>query len=218
MGSNEVLNTGIGSLDSVLKVLRPGALIVIGGRPATGKTTLAFRIACNVAKAPMQQGTERTVVVFSLDMSTATLQERMSAQTSGETSGHSSQIPVQRLMIDDTVGLTVDEVCRRSRTIGIQLLIVDYLQLLKSTAGHGIKQGCTDAAMKLKGLAEELNVPVVVTTQISRPGIEHERPLLADGGLAEIEKYADIICVVRTGWLDVIKNRHGLLAYGISLS
>jgi len=208
------LSTGLSALDQKLTGLNRSDLVVLAARPGMGKTSLALNIAYNVAK-----DSEKTVAVFSLEMSAEQLVTRVlsSAATVENTrlrtgnlretdwekiAGAAAVLNKLDIRIDDNPLLTVADMnakCRRLDNLG--LVIVDYLQLMSSAggqnrSGENRQQVVSDMSRMLKIMAKELNVPVICLSQLSRANERREdkRPMLSD--LREsgaIEQDADIV-------------------------
>lgn len=231
-GSLSGTATGLTDLDRLMGGLQRSDLIILAARPAMGKTSLATNIAFSVARAyqaeTMPDGHLKTVnggVVgfFSLEMSAEQLATRILAEQSGvsssdirrgnihesqfdklvDTSNLMSQVP---LYIDDTGGLSVAQLAARARRLkrqkGLDLLIVDYLQLLSGSsrrANDNRVQELTEITTSLKALAKELEVPVVALSQLSRQveARDDKRPQLADlRESGSIEQDADVVLFV----------------------
>lgn len=211
------LSTGFRSLDRRLYGLEPGALVVIGARPAIGKTALGQ----GIAMAAALRGTP--VCIFSLEMTAAQLGRRALAAIAGVSLGQMragrigsveadklakarttlSSIP---LFIEDRGGLTVAQIAAKARAMkrrhGIGLLLVDHMHLIRPDA-DAARMGATWAIGKisngLKALAKELDVPVVALAQLSRAveGREDHRPTLADlRQSGEIEQDSDAVMLL----------------------
>jgi len=207
------LATGYPDLDRMTTGLHPGEQIIVAARPGVGKTAFALNIATNAGKAG------KSVIVFNLEMPAQQLAQRMlcaeanidiSRLRSGQlypddwekmttAIGRLSELPV---MIDDSAGLTVADIrarCRRvKRERGLDLVIVDYLQLLygRRRRNDNREQEVADISRSLKQLAKELDVPVIALSQLSRSVEQRQdkRPMLSD--LREsgaIEQDADIV-------------------------
>lgn len=208
------LSTGLRSLDAKLGGLAPGNLIILGGRPAMGKTALATNIAANVARAG------DGAAIFSLEMSAAEIGHRLlaaetgitaDAQRRGDFGGEDgmrrltagvSQYQEVPLYIDDTGGMTLSLLAVRARRLcrnkRIGLLVIDYLQLMGGSQYRQTNrvQELTEITTGLKALAKELHVPVVALSQLSRKVEERDdkRPQLADlRESGSIEQDADIV-------------------------
>jgi replicative DNA helicase len=212
------------ALDYKTSGLQPSELIILAARPSVGKTALALNIAENVALRE-----NRPVALFSLEMSREQLVQRMlcsQAGVSGNRIRHGTlteedwerlQIAAERLFrapifIDDTSGLSVLEMrakCRRLKAErnDLALIVIDYLQLIRS---HGRRaenrnQEIGEIARALKGLARELEVPVLVLSQLSRAveRREEKRPILSDlRDSGSIEAEADVVIFIHR------PNRH----------
>ncbi len=191
------LTTGLDALDKSISGLHHSDLIIIAGRPAMGKTTLAMNIAFNAANAiaygRANQNYKGAVVFFSLEMSASQLAARVlssqskvpaSAMREGnltdedflKMSQYSAAIGKVPLFIDDTPGMSVPMMRTRARRLarkhgGIALIVVDYLQLMTSPGGkHSDNrvQEISEITRGLKMLAKELDVPVISLSQLSR--------------------------------------------------
>ena len=205
--------TGFPSLDRMLMGFREGQLIIIGARPAVGKTSFALNLALNAAAAGY------TVGFFSLEMSRDQLVTRLLASEglientrliSGDLresdwvkiAEGASSLSRLDIRIDDNPLLTVADMnakCRRLDNLG--LVVIDYLQLMTSAGGKGYsgenrQQAVSDISRMLKIMAKELQVPVLCLSQLSRANEkrDNKRPMLSD--LREsgaIEQDADIV-------------------------
>jgi replicative DNA helicase len=223
--------TGLRDLDQRMGGFQPSDLIIIAGRPAMGKTSVATNIAFNMArhhKAERQQdGAVKTVngaVVgfFSLEMSAEQLATRIIAEQAGISSYKirqgkiteqefyrlqdvAAEIERMPLYIDQTGGISIAQLVARARRLkrqrGLDILFVDYLQLLSGSkkAGDSRVQEITEITTSLKALAKELNIPVIALSQLSR-GVESrddKRPQLQDlRESGSIEQDADVVMFV----------------------
>ncbi len=208
--------TGFEKLDEYTSGLQRSDLIIIAGRPSMGKTAFALNIA---QYAALEAGTP--AAVFSLEMSKEQLAMRMLASTAkvdsqrirkgflGETdwpkltmaAGSLSEAPI---FIDDTPAITVLEMKAKARRLkaefGLGLVIVDYLQLMRSGGGRESReQEISEISRSLKALAKELSVPVIALSQLNRKVEDrtNRRPQMAD--LREsgaIEQDADVIAFI----------------------
>jgi replicative DNA helicase len=224
------VSTGLVDLDKKLGGLHPSDLLILAGRPSMGKTSLATNIAFNIAKAYKKgkrpDGSEGAVnggVVgfFSLEMSAEQLAARILSEASEVPSedirrGNMTEVEFRRfveaaksletcpLYIDDTPALAISQVtarCRRlKRTHGLDVVFVDYLQLLRGTGrGDNRVQEIAEISMGLKALAKELSIPVVALSQLSRQveSREDKRPQLSDlRESGSIEQDADVVMFV----------------------
>ncbi len=223
--------TGLRDLDQRMGGFQPSDLIIIAGRPAMGKTSVATNIAFNMAKhwraEKQPDGSLKTVngaIVgfFSLEMSAEQLATRIVAEQSGissykirqgkiteqefyKISDVAAEIEKMPLYIDQTGGISIAQLVARARRLkrqrGLDILFVDYLQLLSGSAKKGDNrvQEITEITTGLKALAKELNVPVVALSQLSR-GVESrddKRPQLQDlRESGSIEQDADVVMFV----------------------
>jgi replicative DNA helicase len=224
--------TGLEDLDRQMGGLQPSDLIILAGRPGMGKTALATNIAYNVARAwrsePRPDGREETVnggIVgfFSLEMSAEQLATRIiSEQTEiasyrirrGEIdpgdfdriAAVAREMQALPLYIDETGGLSIAQLAARARRLkrqrGLDLLVIDYLQLLQGSmrrASEGRVQEVTEITTGLKALAKDLNVPILALSQLSRQveNRDDKRPQLADlRESGSIEQDADVVVFV----------------------
>lgn len=207
------ISTGYPALDRVITGLNKTDLILIAARPGMGKTSLALNIAENVATKG-----GRTVAVFSLEMSSEQLAQRLlSSQASvegqllrtGELTGDdwvriamaSQVLSKADVYLDDTPGITVGEMKAKLRRLKkVDLVIIDYLQLMSTGRRDGNRvQEVSEITRNLKIMAKELNVPVITLSQLSR-GPESRtdhRPMLSDlRESGSIEQDADIVLLL----------------------
>ena len=209
--------TGFHDLDELTGGLQKSDLIVVAGRPATGKTSFALSIAHNAALVG------KTVGVFSLEMSSEQIVQRLLATESGvdmqrlrlgylndaewsrmsDAFGRLAEMPIH---VDDSAALSVMEVRSRARRlqaeVGIDLLIIDYLQLMQGRrAGFSDNrvQEVSEITRGLKQLAREINAPVLALSQLSR-AVESRQshvPMLSDlRESGSIEQDADIVLFI----------------------
>jgi replicative DNA helicase len=231
-GSLSGTATGLSDLDKLMGGLQRSDLIILAARPAMGKTSLATNIAFHVAKsykADVQaDGRMKTVDggavgFFSLEMSAEQLATRILAEQAEISSSdirrgniHESQfnrlVDTSNLMasvplfIDDTGGISVAQLAARARRLkrqkGLDLLIVDYLQLLSGSskrANENRVQELTEITTTLKALAKELEVPIIALSQLSRQveNRDDKHPQLADlRESGSIEQDADVVLFV----------------------
>ena len=217
--------TGFRDLDLLLGGLHPSDLVILAGRPGMGKTALATNIAYNAAYTHSRsKGSEGAVVgFFSLEMSSEQLAARiLSEQTDissdamrkGQLSNEefdriASAVPILDrlpLYIDDTPGLTVSALRTRARRLQRQhslgLIVVDYLQLISSSAAgrpDNRVQEVSEITRGLKVLAKELNVPVLALSQLSRQveARDDKKPQLSDlRESGSIEQDADVVMFI----------------------
>ena len=215
--------TGFNDLDKLTSGLHPSDFIILAARPSMGKTALALNIVQNVALRAHKRvgGDPRSVAFFSLEMSKEQLVNRMlCAEASidsqrlriGEMSDKDwdalwaacDTMSKAKIYIDDTAGITVMDMRSRARRLkaehGLDLIVVDYLQLMqgsgkRNTSGDR-QQEVSEISRSLKALARELDVPVLALSQLSR-GVEArqvKRPMLSDlRESGSLEQDADIV-------------------------
>ena len=231
-GSLSGLATGLKDLDTKMGGLQSSDLIIVAGRPGMGKTALATNIAYNVARAwrgevradgHIDTVNGGIVGFFSLEMSAEQLATRIIAEQSGIPSSTIRRgginerdfekikdvaIELQHLpfFIDETGGLTVAQLAARARRLkrqqGLDLLVIDYIQLLQGSSRRSQEnrvQEVTEITTGLKALAKELNVPIMALSQLSRQveNREDKRPQLSDlRESGSIEQDADVVMFV----------------------
>ena len=208
------ISTGFRDLDHKLAGLHPTNLIIIASRPGMGKTALALNIAQNVALAG------NTVAIFSLEMSREEVVTRrlcangridsqrlrtgrLSEADFTKLSNAAGALYKQNIFVDDSPGLTVTEIRAKSRRLrrrpGLDLIIVDYLQLMNGSGEENRQQEIASISRSLKNLARELHVPIIALSQLNR-GVEareDKRPRLGD--LREsgaVEQDADVVMFI----------------------
>ena len=212
--------TGFKYLDTTISGLNKSELILIAARPGMGKTSFALNIATNVARR-----SDKEVAVFSLEMSKEELASRM-LSTESLVDSQKLRNGLQ-MYIDDTASITVQQIkakLRRLKNLG--LVVIDYLQLMSSTLRTDNRVTIvTEITRQLKIMAKELDVPVVVLSQLSRgpEGRNDKRPMMSDlRESGSIEQDADIVMFLyRDAYYNkesqtpnvseciVAKNRHG---------
>ena len=223
------ISTGLVDLDKKLGGLHPSDLLILAGRPSMGKTSLATNIAFNIAKAHRRgrrpDGTDGTleggvVGFFSLEMSAEQLAARILSEASEVPSeqirrGDMTEAEFRRfveaakalescpLFIDDTPALPISQVAARARrlkrTHGLDVLMVDYLQLLRGSTKENRVQEVSEITQGLKAIAKELDIPVIALSQLSRQveNREDKRPQLSDlRESGSIEQDADVVMFV----------------------
>jgi len=222
------LATGLDDMDTKLGGLHRSDLLILAGRPSMGKTSLATNIAFNIARkfrrGTLPDGTQGAVdggVVgfFSLEMSAEQLASRILSEASEIPShkirrGDMDEGEFRRfveaakalescpLFIDDTPAIPIAQIAARARrlkrTHGLDLLIVDYLQLVRGTADNRVQE-IGEISMGLKAIAKELDIPVLALSQLSRQveSREDKRPQLSDlRESGSIEQDADVVMFV----------------------
>ena len=223
--------TGLSDLDRMMGGLQSSDLVIVAGRPGMGKTALATNIAFNVARAysgeRQPDGTIKRldggiVGFFSLEMSAEQLATRIIAEQSGVASykirrGEIQEHEFSRIAdaaremervpfyIDQTGGISIAQLTARARRLkrqkGLDILVVDYLQLLSGSSkkGENRVQELTEITTGLKALAKELSVPVIALSQLSRQVEQRDdkRPQLSDlRESGSIEQDADVVIFV----------------------
>ncbi|WFB36080.1 replicative DNA helicase [Kiritimatiellota bacterium B12222] len=252
---NKMIGVGSGyrDIDKMLHGLKPTEMIVLAARPSMGKTSLALNIAENVAMgAGDPEKRQRGVAVFSLEMSAGSLVQRMICCRARVSMGKvmSGTLPAElhsRLMnageelktapiyIDDSGGLDVLEMRARARRLkakhDLAFIVVDYLQIAHCAkqSKDGWQREVAGISMELKSMAKELNVPVMVLSQLSRDAEKRDRtsgvPKLSDlRDSGAIEQDADVVMLLRRparypgdpraqepnlAIVDIAKNRNG---------
>lgn len=215
--------TNIRDLDMMTSGLQPSDFIILAARPSMGKTALALNIAANVAiRGRNKDGNRLTVAIFSLEMSKEQLVNRLLCSEAAidsmrlRTGGlkteefdrfwyHANILSNSNIYIDDTGGLTSLEIRSRARRLkaekGLDLLIIDYLQLMQGSGKRYRSEDSRQAEVSeisrsLKALARELNIPIIALSQLSRAveSRQDKRPLLSDlRESGSLEQDADIV-------------------------
>lgn len=250
------LDTGLADLNEMLGGLQKSDLVILAARPGMGKTAFSLHLAQKAAETGVAVG------FFSLEMSEGQLVERLLAQISGVSAevlrkgmveraggtsalvGAAGRLKQEMMMIDDRPGLSITEIRAKAkrwkREFDIQLLVVDYIQLAagersaeRRRSNENREQEVSQISRGLKGIAKELDVPVLALSQLSR-AVESrggdKRPMLSDlRESGSIEQDADQVLFLyrpeyykitvddegrsTLGLCEVIiaKNRHGAL-------
>lgn len=217
------LPSGFADLDKLTSGLHPSDFIILAARPSMGKTALALNIVQNVALRAHQKigGEPRSVAFFSLEMSKEQLVNRMLCAEAGIDSqrlrigemgdkdwdalwGACDLMSKAKIYIDDTAGITVMDMRSRARRLkaehGLDLIVVDYLQLMQGSGKRNNsgdrQQEVSEISRSLKALARELDVPVLALSQLSRSveARQVKRPMLSDlRESGSLEQDADIV-------------------------
>ncbi len=225
------LSTGLIDLDQKIGGMHPSDLMILAGRPSMGKTALACNIAFDVARRyawePQPDGSKKTVsggvvAFFSLEMSAEQLAMRLLAEVSGVSGDRlrkgeidasefgrvrDAALDIQQapLYIDATGGITIAKLAARARRlkrmVGLDLLVIDYLQLVTGGAGASDNrvQEVSMITQGMKALAKELSVPILALSQLSRQveNREDKKPQLSDlRESGSIEQDADMVMFV----------------------
>ena len=214
--------TGLTDLDEKLGGLHKSDLVILAGRPSMGKTALATNIAYNAAQHLLKRQEKSSIAFFSLEMSSEQLSTRILSEQARIKSddirrGKVSEEEINRyietsrniynlpLYIDETPAITIATLSNRSRRIkrlfGLSLIVVDYIQLMRSSSNknEGRVQEISEITQGLKALAKELSVPVLALSQLSRAVEQRDdkQPQLADlRESGSIEQDADVVMFV----------------------
>jgi replicative DNA helicase len=225
-GQDTALPTGFADLDAMLSGgLNPGNLVFVAARPSMGKTSFALQVAQNAARAG------KTALFCSMEMSGIEVSYRQQAVlanvtlpsivagnlTEGEYGqvGYAiQQIAAMPLYIDDQGGLTFADVAMKARQVkrragGLDLVVVDYLQLMHAK-GDNRNAEIEQISRALKGMAKDLEIPVVVLSQLNRQveNRPNKRPILADlRDSGAIEQDADVVLML---YRDDVYNENSL--------
>lgn len=235
------LSTGFYDLDKMTSGWQKSDLVIIAARPAMGKTAFVLSMAKNIAV-----NNREPVALFSLEMSNVQLVNRLITnvcEISGEKIKSGQLAPYEwgqldsnitalfdaPLYVDDTPSLSIFELRTKARRLvrehGVKLIIIDYLQLMNASgASFGSRQEeVSTISRSLKGLAKELNIPIIALSQLnrgveSREGIDGKRPQLSD--LREsgaIEQDADIVCFIhRPEYYKIFQDEKGNDLHGVA--
>ncbi len=212
-GAIDGVPTGFVDLDNLLTGLHGGELVLVGARPSMGKTSFAMNV---LSYASVMAG--KTVAAFSLEMPRDQLAMRLlcaDARVDMQSVRHGTlrdedwlslsralgPIAAANLYIDDTSGITPSQLRSRCRRLkierGLDLVMVDYIQLMASDGRAENRQNeVSEISRALKGIAKELNVPVMALAQLSRAGAQRsdKRPILSDlRDSGAIEQDADVV-------------------------
>ncbi len=214
--------TGLTDLDEKLGGLHKSDLVILAGRPSMGKTALANNIAFHASKDMLSRQEKSSVAFFSLEMSSEQLSTRILSEQARirsddirrgkvteeeinryiETSRNIYNLP---LFIDETPAITIAALSNRARRIkrlhGLGLVVVDYIQLMRSSLSknEGRVQEISEITQGLKALAKELSVPILALSQLSRAVEQRDdkQPQLADlRESGSIEQDADVVMFV----------------------
>ncbi len=231
--------TGYEGLDKTIVGLGAGDLVILGARPGMGKTSFAMNIAANVAKSE-----NKAVCVFSLEMSAEQLATRMLSSEAcvnsyslrsgnlqnddwAKLAGAAARLSKCNILIDDTSGITVTGMKSKLRRVkNLGLIVVDYLQLMKSEKKNDSRVNeVSEISRGLKLMAKDFGVPIICCAQLSRgPEKDQRRPALSDlRESGSIEQDADLVMFLysdayydrddpkKKGHAECIiaKNRHG---------
>lgn len=210
--------SGLGDLDRITTGFQPSDLIILAARPSVGKSSLAANVARNACLRA-----DTPVIIFSLEMSKEQVAQRLLCSEAAipsqklrngmldedewrRLSTALGRLGEARIFIDDTPGVTVMEIrtkCRRLKAeFGLGMIIVDYLQLMRSShKAENRQQEISEISRSLKGLARELNVPLIALSQLSRAVEQRQKQIPQLSDLREsgaIEQDADIVMFLYT--------------------
>jgi len=215
--------TGLKDLDEKLGGLHKSDLVIIAGRPSMGKTALATNIAFYAAKNLQDNNEKSSVAFFSLEMSseqlsTRILSEQTRIQSNDIRRGKATEEQLNKyiemsrniydlpLYIDETPAITISSLSNRARRMkrlfGLSLIVVDYIQLIRSSLSkknEGRVQEISEITQGLKALAKELSVPVLALSQLSRAVEQRDDKIPQLSDLREsgsIEQDADVVLFV----------------------
>lgn len=233
------IKTGFNRLDDIVGGLRNGEYILLGARPSIGKTALAI----NIAEQVMIQ--DRSVAFFSFEMSTQQLTERLLKSMAMVETGYKRSVPVEeweklqkassfltnkKLFIDDNPNKTVADMqsmCRKlKRKEGLDLVVIDYLQKVRSTERGSSREKLEQVSNDIKNMAKILDVPVLVVSSLSRASEQRDVkiPIMSDlRESGQLEFDADVVMFLhrqyyydrhdeslkREADISVAKNRNG---------
>jgi replicative DNA helicase len=216
--------SGFIDIDRVTGGFQPSDMIIIAARPSMGKTSLAMNIAEKVAMGEVSDHKARPVAIFSLEMPREALVTRMLCSRANIRSDQlrkgmisneihnrlvqaASDLQKAQIYIDDSAGLEAVELRARARRLkkqyDIQLIVVDYLQMLNFTlkSNEGRQREVAAISASLKAMAKELRIPVIVLSQLSRAPETREKtavPKLSDlRDSGSIEQDADVVMLLR---------------------
>ncbi|MFL2914100.1 MAG: replicative DNA helicase [Opitutales bacterium] len=214
------LFTGYKDLDNLTNGLKSAEMIVIAARPSVGKTSLAMNIVENISFSPKYINNPKNILVFSLEMSAPSLAMRLIcgkakvnmndlrkgfvaknyAEKLNEISQQFQQAPI---WVDDTSGLSINQIRAKARRVksrnGLSLIVVDYLQLISGDKYSSSRENEISVISRgLKSMAKELEVPVIVLSQLNRDSEKEKRePRLSDlRESGSIEQDADIVMLL----------------------
>ncbi|ATD56120.1 replicative DNA helicase [Clostridium chauvoei] len=212
-GSITGVGSGIRDLDAKTSGFQKGDMVLIAARPSMGKTTFSLNIAENAA---LKEG--KSVVIFSLEMSKEQLAYKLLCSEASvdmlklrtgnlddddweRIARATGPLSKAKIIIDDTAGLSVMEMRSKCRKIkmehGIDLILIDYLQLMSGSSGsESRQQEVSEISRSIKALAKEMECPVIALSQLSRAPEQRadHRPMLSDlRESGSIEQDADVV-------------------------
>ncbi len=229
------LSTGFADLDELTCGLQKGELIIIAARPSMGKTSFVLNLAENIGAnlRPPRDKEKKPLLIFSMEMSAQQISQNMLCsaakidahlmRTGALSDDDWSALPIamgdlseSAIFIDDTPGLGLLEIRAKARRFklqyDIQLVIIDYLQLMEGRRAENRQQEISGISRGLKALARELNVPVIAVSQLNRSVETREghTPRISDlRESGSIEQDADVIMLLhREDYYDSEKNKN----------
>jgi replicative DNA helicase len=229
--------TGFKDLDDLIHGLHPGQLVIVGARPAIGKSTIGMDFARSAVKNGIP------TAIFSLEMGRNEIVTRLvsaecrvsmhkiragmlSDEEWGRISRRLGDLNEYELWIDDSENLSISDIANKARRLkhehGVRFLVVDYLQLMQGKRTEGRQQEVSDISRSLKILAKELGVPIVAMSQLNRGPEQRvdKRPQVSDlRESGSIEQDADLVILLhredayerespRAGEADIIIGKH----------
>jgi replicative DNA helicase len=214
------LKTGYPDLDQMVIGLRPAQFVVVAGRPSMGKTTFCLNVVQKICESPADGSQPKSVAIFSLEMARQELATNLLCMSAGVDSTRvrsksvskdeidllvaaAGRLHDRKIFIDDSAGLTVLGLRAKARRLHkmqkLDLIVIDYLQLMDGAGGESRQQEISTISRGLKGIARDLGLPVVAISQLSRKveDRDNKRPRMSD--LREsgaIEQDADLIMML----------------------
>ncbi len=230
-GSLTGIPTGFADLDEKTSGLQKGELIIVAARPSMGKTSFALNVAEHVGANRKNPESKKPMLLFSMEMSAQQISQNMlcsaakidahSMRTGKLSDNDWSKLPIamgelseSKIFIDDTPGLGLLEIRAKARRFklqyDIQMIIIDYLQLMEARRSESRQQEISGISRGLKALARELDVPVIAVSQLNRSveAREGHSPRMSDlRESGSIEQDADVIILLhREDYYDPEKN------------
>lgn len=209
------ISTGFRDIDSVLGGLQKSDLVILAARPSVGKTSFALDIVRNVALLE-----KKKVAIFSLEMSKSQITDRLVSMQSGipmwdtrvgrmtdemfaKYAEAMGELAEGVMFVDDTPGQHINEIRTKCRRLalerGVDIIVIDYLQLIHGSSKEGRTQEVSEISQGLKNIAREVDVPVIALSQLSRAveSRNSRRPQLSDlRDSGSIEQDADIVMFI----------------------
>ncbi|MEC8043566.1 MAG: replicative DNA helicase [Verrucomicrobiota bacterium] len=214
------LLTGYSDLDNLTNGFKPGEMIILAARPSVGKTSLAMNFVENIAFSPKYESSPKNTLVFSLEMSATSLAMRLICgrarvnmndlrrgfvpkKHAEKLNQISREFQSAHIWVDDTSGLSINQIRAKARRLKsrkkLHLIVVDYLQLISGDSRVQNRENqISEISRGLKSMAKELDVPVIVLSQLNRDSEKERRdPRLSDlRESGSIEQDADIVMLL----------------------